>query len=106
MVKNLPPNSGDSRDAVSIPGSGRYSGGGKQQPTPVFSPGESPWTEEPGRLESNGSQRVGHDWVTEYVCKHLSRQFIKIFIIAKSTGKMPSISSVIKDVQFKLTISY
>ena len=23
-----------------------------------------PWTEEPGRLESMGSQRVGHDWVT------------------------------------------
>ena len=24
-----------------------------------------PWTEEPGRLQSIGSQRVGHDWVTE-----------------------------------------
>ena len=23
-----------------------------------------PWTEEPGRLHSTGSQRVGHDWVT------------------------------------------
>ena len=23
-----------------------------------------PWTEEPGRLPSMGSQRVGHDWVT------------------------------------------
>ena len=23
-----------------------------------------PWTEEPGRLQSIGSQRVGHDWVT------------------------------------------
>ena len=22
------------------------------------------WTEEPGRLQSMGSQRVGHDWVT------------------------------------------
>ena len=22
-----------------------------------------PWTEEPGRLHSMGSQRVGHDWV-------------------------------------------
>jgi len=28
---------------------------------PVFLPGESPWTEEPGRLQSMGSQRVGHD---------------------------------------------
>ena len=28
------------------------------QPTPVFLPGESPQTEEPGRLQSMGSQRV------------------------------------------------
>jgi len=30
------------------------------QPTPVFLPGESLWTEEPGGLQSMGSQRVGH----------------------------------------------
>ena len=29
------------------------------KPTPVFLPGESPWTEEPGGLQSMGSQRVG-----------------------------------------------
>ena len=29
--------------------------------TPVFLPGESPWTEEPGGLQSMGSQRAGHD---------------------------------------------
>ena len=28
------------------------------QPIPVFLPGESPWTEEPGGLQSMGSQRV------------------------------------------------
>ena len=27
-----------------------------------------PWTEEPGRLQSMGSQRVGHDWVTSLSC--------------------------------------
>ena len=32
------------------------------RPTPVFLPGESLWTEEPGRLQSMGSQRVRHDW--------------------------------------------
>ena len=32
------------------------------QPTPVFLPGESPWAEGPGRLQSMGSQGVGHDW--------------------------------------------
>ena len=31
------------------------------QPTPVFLPGESPWTEEPGGLPSKGLQRVGHN---------------------------------------------
>ena len=29
--------------------------------TPVFLPGESPWTEKPGRIQSIGSQRVRHD---------------------------------------------
>ena len=29
--------------------------------TPVLLPGESPWNEEPGGLQSIGSHRVGHD---------------------------------------------
>ena len=39
VVKNLPANAGDIRDAVLIPGLGRSSGGGHGNP-PVFSPGE------------------------------------------------------------------
>ena len=31
------------------------------QPTPVFFPGESKWTEEPGGLQSMGLQRVRHN---------------------------------------------
>ena len=31
------------------------------QPTLLFLPRESPWTEEPGRLQSMGSQTVGHN---------------------------------------------
>ena len=27
-----------------------------------------PWTEEPGRLQSMGLQRVGHNWVTSLTC--------------------------------------
>ena len=30
---------------------------------------ENPWTEEPGRLQSKGSQRVGHDW-NDRACTH------------------------------------
>ena len=29
-----------------------------------------PWTEEPGRLQSTGSQRVGHDWATSLSLFH------------------------------------
>ena len=32
------------------------------QPTPVFLPGESPWTDDPGGLQSIGSQSVRHNW--------------------------------------------
>ena len=35
------------------------------QPIPVFLPGESPLKKEPGKLQSMGSQRVGHDWATQ-----------------------------------------
>ena len=38
----------------------------KKSSPPVFLPGESPWTEEPGGLQSIGLQRVGRDWVTKY----------------------------------------
>ena len=42
MVKKLPANAGDIRDAGSIPGLGISSGGGYGNPlTPVFLPGEA-----------------------------------------------------------------
>ena len=41
-------------------------------PTPVFLPRESPWTEEPGGLQSMGSQRVGHDGVIKHSTGGLS----------------------------------
>ena len=63
VVKNLPPNAGD---AGSIPGSGRSPEGGHSNPFqyPVFSSilaWRIPWTEEPGRLQSMGWQRVRHN---------------------------------------------
>ena len=36
-------------------------------------PGESLWREEPGGLQSIGSQRVGHDWVTKHSTAHRKR---------------------------------
>ena len=32
----------------------------------------TPWTEEPGGLQSMGSQRVGHDWATKHSTAHPS----------------------------------
>jgi len=49
VVKNLPANAGDIRDMSIISGLGRFPWRA-WQPTPVFLPGESPWTEEFGRL--------------------------------------------------------
>ena len=43
------------------------------QPTPVFLPGESPWTVEPGGLQSMGSQRVRHDWMTKHTASCVSQ---------------------------------
>ena len=42
------------------------------QPTLVFLPGESPWTEKPGGLQSMGLQRVGHDWANKHT-QHIRR---------------------------------
>ena len=58
-IENLPANAGDTKDSGSIPGSGRSPGGG--QPHSSVLAWRIPWTEEPGRLQSTGSQRVGHD---------------------------------------------
>ena len=49
-------------DLCSVPGLGKFPWRRAWQATPVFFPGEFPWTEEPGGLQSIGSQRVGHDW--------------------------------------------
>ena len=48
----------------SIPRSGRSPGEGEQQLTPAFLPRESHRQRLPGRLQSMGSQRVRHSWVT------------------------------------------
>ena len=49
-----------------FPGLGRSPGWGHGKPFQYSLPGESPWTEEPGRLESMGSQRVRYDWATKH----------------------------------------
>ena len=60
QMKNPPANAGATGDAGSIPGSGRS----LKEKTATHSSilaGITRWTEEPGRLQSMGSQRVRHD---------------------------------------------
>ena len=60
MVKNLPANAGDAGNVGLIAGSGRSPGGGHGKRFQC-SYRENPWTEEPGGLQSVGSQTVEKD---------------------------------------------
>ena len=62
VVKNPLANSGDIRDMGSIPELGRSPGG-------EHNVCRFPWTEKPGRLQSIGLQRAGHDW-SNLTCMH------------------------------------
>ena len=55
MVKNLPANAGDIRDSGLIPGSGRSPKEGLATHSNILA-WRIPWMEEPGRLQSIGSQ--------------------------------------------------
>ena len=57
---NPPANAGDAGNSGWIPGWGRSPGEGNGNPL-QYSCLEYPWTEEPGGLQSMGSQGVGHD---------------------------------------------
>ena len=66
MVKKSTCNEGD---LCLIPGLGWSPGGKHGNPLQCSSwriQQESPWTEELGRLQSTGSQTVGHDWVIKH----------------------------------------
>ena len=59
-VENPPVSSGDVRDVGWISGSGRSLDQEMATCSSILA-WKIPWTEEPGRLQSMGSQRVGHD---------------------------------------------
>ena len=62
---------------------GKIAWRGAWQPPPVFWPGKSSWTEEPGGLQSVGSQRVGHGLATKHSTaqRHILEECIVIVII-------------------------
>jgi len=73
VVKNLPANAGDARDACSIPGSGRCPGGGKWQPITVLLPEKFHPQEEPGGYSP--WTRKGSD-MTEQLNTHTQSEYI------------------------------
>ena len=60
MGKESTRNGGDTGDAGSIPGLERSPGGGHDSPMQC-SCLETPWREDPGGLQTVGSQRVRHN---------------------------------------------
>ena len=68
VVKNLPADEGDTRDASSIPGSGRSPREGNGNPL-QYSCLENPMDRGAWRVQSTRSQRVGHNW-SDWECTH------------------------------------
>ena len=106
LVKNLPAMQG--RPGFN-PWFGNIPWRWERLPTSVFWPGESPWTEEPDRLQLMGSQRVRQDWVTKHStakyngqgnsCKTIIWLFSRNFADQK-TGML--YANWLKEVQFNM----
>ena len=56
-----------------------------------------PWTEEPGQLQSIGSQRVGHDWATKHIYNIIKYNIIYNRDLLYSTGNY---------IQYFTTVNY
>ena len=61
--------------------------------TPVFLPGESPWTEKPGGLLSMGLQRVGHDWLNTCRVLKICRVLFPAYSIKHNLGTAVKITT-------------
>ena len=66
------------------------------QPTPVFLPGESPWTEEPGGLQSTGSHRVRHEW-NDLACRDTPMMCGECVVHSTSHSWRPSLTQIPQD---------
>ena len=85
VVKNPPASAGGGKRHKLDPWIGKIPWRRAWQPTPVFLPGESPWTEKPGRLQSMGLQRVGRDW-SDLAGMHALTNHIKLWQGIRLTG--------------------
>ena len=91
-----------------IPGLGRSPGEGNCNPLSIL-PGKLPWTEEPGGLQSTGSQK-SWTWLTDHtttngiiltywVCKYncILTCILDVFQISTERGGLPAFNSWVRD---------
>ena len=72
-----------------LPWSGRSPGGGAQQLTPVFLPGESQWTEEPGKLQYTRVAK-SQAWLKRLsIAQHKRRMVITTLSSGKQLLRVP-----------------
>ena len=90
VVKYLPANAGNAGDAGLMPGLGRSPGGGHGNSS-ILS-WKIPWTEGPGRLQSMGLQRVGHDLAHILQVRKLRGCFKNAFLV--DSVNIPSLDCV------------
>ena len=77
----------------------------KWQPTPVFLPGESPRTEEPGGLQSKGLKRGGHDWATEHMQNNSNSNKITFLSRPKKLWSLTPAAKITLDLRASLRSS-
>ena len=85
VVKNPPTMQETQETRVWFAGSGRSPGEESGNHSSILA-WKIPWTEEPGRLQSKGSQRVRHDWMkeqkqTERESAVSSYHFVNLYVI-------------------------
>ena len=60
------------------PGLGKSHGESMATHSSILAWRESPWTAEPGGLQSMGSQRVGHNWATKQSTREMVNSWINL----------------------------
>ena len=74
------------------------------QPSPVFLPRESPWTEETGVLQSTESQRVECDWAAKHSTHHWALPFDRCAAVGVCHGEKQSDQSMIFQPDFFIEV--
>ena len=96
-------NTGDTGDVGSVSGLGRSPGEGNGNHSSIharripmdrgaWQPRQrslTGWTEEPGRLQSMGSQRVRHNWATKHAISLIISVYVPLFFSASPPFSLP-----------------